>query len=31
MITSGLEDYLELIYNKLEKGEDIKAIDIAKF
>lgn len=29
MITSGLEDYLELIYNKLEKGEDIKAIDIA--
>ena len=29
MITSGLEDYLELIYNSTEKKENIKAIDIA--
>jgi len=30
MITSGLEDYLELIYNKISNNEDIKAIDIAR-
>ncbi len=29
MITTGLEDYLELIYNSIEKKENIKAIDIA--
>ena len=29
MITKGLEDYLEIIYNKISKGEDVKAIDIA--
>ncbi len=29
MITSGLEDYIELIYNNISKGKDIKAIDIA--
>lgn len=29
MITSGLEDYLELIYNTVITNNDIKAIDIA--
>ena len=29
MITSGLEDYLEFIYNSTEKGKDLKAVDIA--
>lgn len=29
MITSGLEDYLELIYNTLENGVEIRAVDIA--
>ena len=29
MITSGLEDYLELIHNTISKKEEIKAIDIA--
>ena len=29
MITSGLEDYLELIYNSISEDKDIKAIDIA--
>lgn len=29
MITSGLEDYLELIYNTISKGEEIKAVDIS--
>ena len=29
MITSSLEDYLELIYNKIEENNEIKAIDIA--
>jgi len=30
MITSGLEDYLEHIYNKTEKGGTLKAVDIAR-
>ena len=30
MITKGLEDYLEIIYNAISKNESIKAIDIAK-
>ena len=30
MITQGLQDYLELIYNKISNNEEIKAIDIAK-
>lgn len=29
MITQGLEDYIEIIYNKISNGEDIKAVDIA--
>ena len=29
MITSGLEDYLELIYKKINEQKDIKAVDIA--
>lgn len=29
MITSGLQDYLELIYNTISRGEDIKAVDIS--
>ena len=29
MLTSGLEDYLELIYTKIEDNQDVKAIDIA--
>ena len=29
MITSGLEDYLELIYNTISQNKEIKAIDIA--
>ena len=29
MISSSLEDYLELIHNKISKNETIKAIDIA--
>ena len=29
MITSGLEDYLELIYKEIKQNNDIKAIDIA--
>lgn len=29
MITKGLEDYLELIYNTIADGREIKAIDIA--
>lgn len=29
MITSGLEDYLELIHNSIKQGKNIKAIDIA--
>ena len=29
MITSGLEDYLELIHNTLKKNKEIRAIDIA--
>lgn len=29
MITSGLEDYLELIYNSIVQKKDVKAIDIA--
>ena len=29
MITSGLEDYLELIHNKISQNQEIKAIDIA--
>lgn len=29
MITSGLEDYLELIHNKISQNIEIKAIDIA--
>ena len=29
MITSGLEDYLELIYTTIKQNKDIKAIDIA--
>ena len=29
MITKGLEDYLEIIYNAISKNESIKAIDIA--
>lgn len=30
MITSGLEDYLEHIYNSVECGKNIKAVDIAR-
>ena len=29
MITKGLEDYIEIIYNKISNGEDVKAVDIA--
>ena len=29
MITSGLEDYLELIYNSILQKKEVKAIDIA--
>ncbi len=29
MITQGLEDYIEIIYNKISSGENVKAIDIA--
>lgn len=29
MITKGLEDYLEIIYNAISKNESIKAIDVA--
>lgn len=29
MITSGLEDYLELIHNTINQNKEIKAIDIA--
>lgn len=29
MITSGLEDYLELIFNSIQEGKNIKAVDIA--
>lgn len=29
MVTSGLQDYLELIYNKIANNEEVKAIDIA--
>ena len=29
MITKGLEDYIEIIYNKISDGEDVKAVDIA--
>ena len=29
MITSGLEDYLELIHNTLKENKEIRAIDIA--
>lgn len=29
LITSGLEDYLELIYTTIKQNKDIKAIDIA--
>ena len=29
MITSSLEDYLELIHNKISENKEIKAIDIA--
>lgn len=29
MITSSLEDYLELIHNKISQNKEIKAIDIA--
>ena len=29
MITSGLEDYLELIHNSIAQNREIKAIDIA--
>jgi Mn-dependent DtxR family transcriptional regulator len=29
MITSGLEDYLELIYNRISESKEVKAIDIA--
>lgn len=29
MITSGLQDYLELIYNSVLQGQAIKAVDIA--
>ncbi len=30
MITSGLEDYLELIYNAISTNREIRAADIAK-
>jgi len=30
MITQGLEDYLEIIYNKICDGEKVKAVDIAR-
>ena len=29
MITSGLQDYIELIYNTISEGKEIKAVDIA--
>lgn len=29
MISQSLEDYIEIIYNKISSGENIKAIDIA--
>ena len=29
MITSSLEDYIEFIYNEIQKGKNLKAIDIA--
>lgn len=29
MITSSLQDYIELIYNSISSGKEIKAIDIA--
>ena len=29
MITSGLEDYLELIHNTISQNKEIKAVDIA--
>ena len=29
MITSGLEDYIELIYNSISNNKEIKAIDIS--
>lgn len=31
MITSGLEDYLEYIYSSIKSGENIKAVDIARY
>ena len=30
MITQGLQDYLELIYNKILNKQEIKAVDIAR-
>ncbi|MBQ8476289.1 metal-dependent transcriptional regulator [bacterium] len=30
MITQGLEDYIELIYNKISNNQDVKAVDIAR-
>ena len=30
MLTQGLQDYLELIYNKIINKEEIKAVDIAR-
>ena len=29
MITSGLQDYIELIYNSISENKEIKAVDIA--
>ena len=29
MITSGLQDYIELIYNSITENKELKAIDIA--
>ena len=29
MITSSLEDYIEFIYNEIQNGKNLKAIDIA--
>lgn len=31
MITSGLQDYIELIYNTISQNKEIKAIDIANY
>ena len=31
MITAGLEDYIEYIYSEIEKGINLKAIDIANY